>query len=73
MLKMRLSFKSTCTCTAEPLVIQLQPPSDSKNREITPRPWNSMAIAPWSCCMEFNGKFSMEFRRQKFHGTQLHS
>ena len=71
MLKMRLSFKSTCTCTAEPLVIQLQPPLDSKNREITP--WNSMEIAPWSCCMEFNGKFSMEFRRQKFHGTQLHS
>ena len=29
-------------------------------------PWNSMEVK-WSCCMEFNGKFSMEFRRQKFH------
>ena len=31
---------------------------------------SSMEIAPWSCCMEFNGKFSMEFRGLiKFHGV----
>ena len=28
--------------------------------------WNSMEVK-WSCCMEFNGKFSTEFRGQKFH------
>ena len=27
-------------------------------------------VAPWSCCMEFNGKISMEFRGLiKFHGV----
>ena len=35
---------------------------------------SSMEIAPWSCCLEFNGKFSMEFCGLiKFHGTKLHS
>ena len=37
---------------------------------------SSMEIAPWSCCMEFNGRFSMvlEFHGLiKFHGVPLNT